>query len=291
MRSLFIAGLGGGTGSGGAPVVAKYLQRIYTEPVYGLGILPGSDEGGIYTLNAARSFKTFVDEVDNLLVFDNDSWRQSGESVAEGYTSLNRELVSQFGLLFRAGEIEANGDVAESVVDSSEIINTLASGGITTLGYAESQLQDSEGGDDGLLSSFSQSEPEVNTTESINRVTSLVRQATLGRLTLPCEVGSTQRALVVTGGPPAHLSRKGIERSRKWLEEETDTMEVRGGDYPYSDSGVVSVAVVLSGVTNIPRIKELQQVAVEAQDNIEEIKQEQQLEDDLMNNEELDSLF
>ncbi len=288
---LIVAGLGGGTGSGGAPVVAKYLKRIYTEPVYGLGILPGSDEGGIYTLNAARSFKTFVDEVDNLLVFDNDSWRQSGESVAEGYTSLNRELVSQFGLLFRAGEIEAGGNVAESVVDSSEIINTLASGGVTTLGYAESQLQESEGGGDGLLSSFSQSEPEVDTTESINRVTSLVRQATLGRLTLPCEVGSTQRALVVTGGPPAHLSRKGIERSRKWLEEETDTMEVRGGDYPYPDSGVVSVAVVLSGVTNIPRVKELQQVAVEAQDNIEEIKQEQELEDDLMDNEELDSLF
>jgi len=70
---LVVAGLGGGTGSGGAPVLAKHLKRIYTEPVYGLGILPGSDEGGIYTLNAARSFQTFVREVDNLMVFDNDS--------------------------------------------------------------------------------------------------------------------------------------------------------------------------------------------------------------------------
>ncbi|MFT4881102.1 MAG: cell division GTPase FtsZ, partial [Salinirussus sp.] len=72
---LIVAGLGGGTGSGGSPVVAKHLKRIYTEPVYGLGVLPGSDEGGIYTLNAARSFQTFVREVDNLLVFDNDAWR------------------------------------------------------------------------------------------------------------------------------------------------------------------------------------------------------------------------
>ncbi|MEF8882706.1 MAG: cell division protein, partial [Halapricum sp.] len=63
---LIIAGLGGGTGSGGSPVLAKHLKRIYTEPVYGLGILPSSDEGGIYTLNAARSFQTFVREVDNL---------------------------------------------------------------------------------------------------------------------------------------------------------------------------------------------------------------------------------
>ncbi|MFW5918353.1 MAG: cell division protein, partial [Haloferacaceae archaeon] len=41
---LIVAGLGGGTGSGGSPVLAKHLKRIYTEPVYGLGVLPGSDE-------------------------------------------------------------------------------------------------------------------------------------------------------------------------------------------------------------------------------------------------------
>lgn len=292
---LVIAGLGGGTGSGGAPVVAKHLHRIHSDPVYGLGILPGSDEGGIYTLNAARSFKTFVDEVDNLLVFDNDSWRQSGESVSEGYASLNRELVSQFGFLFRAGEIDGDGTVGESVVDSSEIINTLRSGGVTTLGYAESQLQGSESGSGGLLSRLFRSEPDVDPTEAINRVTSLARQATLGRLTLPCEVGSTQRALAVTGGPPAHLSRKGIERSRKWLEEETNTMEVRGGDCPYPDSDVVSVAVLLSGVTNIPRIEELQQVALEAQDAMEEVHQDEPTDDHDQNGvidaEELEFLF
>jgi len=58
-------------------VISKHLKRIYTEPVYGLGVLPRGDEGGIYTLNAARSFQTFVRRVDNLLVFDNDSWRKT----------------------------------------------------------------------------------------------------------------------------------------------------------------------------------------------------------------------
>jgi len=111
---LVVAGLGGGTGSGGAPVIARHLKRIHTEPVYGLGILPGSDEGGIYTLNAARSLKTFVDEVDNLMLFDNDAWRSSGESVGEGFDAINKELVHRFGVLFSAGEIEAGSDVAES---------------------------------------------------------------------------------------------------------------------------------------------------------------------------------
>jgi hypothetical protein len=41
-------------------------------------------------------------------------------------------------------------------------------------------------------------------------------------------------------------------------------MEVRGGDYPV-DSGYVAVVVLLSGVTSVPRIKELQAVAIEAQ--------------------------
>ena len=89
---LIVAGLGGGTGSGGSPVLAKHLKRIYTEPVYGLGILPGSDEGGIYTLNAARSFQTFVREVDNLLVFDNDAWRKTGESMESGYAEINDDV-------------------------------------------------------------------------------------------------------------------------------------------------------------------------------------------------------
>jgi len=290
---LIIAGLGGGTGSGGAPVLAKHLKRIYTEPVYGLGILPGSDEGGIYTLNAARSFQTFVREVDNLLVFDNDAWRQAGESVEGGYDEINEEIVTRFGVLFGAGEIEQGGEVAESVVDSSEIINTLAGGGVTTIGYASETVSQETSG--GLLSKFTSGGPEPqDAAATTNRITSLVRKAALGRLTLPCEIDGAERALLVSAGPPAFLNRKGIERGRKWLEEQTGSMEVRGGDYPIPSSGKVASVVMLSGVHEVPRIKELQQVAIEAQDNIEEIRAESEenlqelVEDD---EDELESLF
>ncbi|MFC6941015.1 tubulin/FtsZ family protein [Salinirubellus sp. GCM10025818] len=270
---LIIAGMGGGTGSGGAPVLAKHLKRIYTEPVYGLGILPGSDEGGIYTLNAARSFQTFVREVDNLLVFDNDAWRKAGESMESGYGAINEEIVRRFGILFGAGEVKRGGEVAESVVDSSEIINTLASGGISTVGYAREELQRDER-KKGLLSRFTGNgqEEEIDAATTTNRVTSLVRKATLGRLTVPCEVAGTERALLVMSGPPKYLNRKGIERGRKWLEEQTGSMEVRGGDYPVSSSNYVAGVVLLSGVTNVPRIKELQQVAIEAQENIDDLR-------------------
>ncbi|QSG07995.1 tubulin/FtsZ family protein [Halapricum desulfuricans] len=291
---LIIAGLGGGTGSGGSPVLAKHLKRIYTEPVYGLGILPSSDEGGIYTLNAARSFQTFVREVDNLLVFDNDAWRKTGESMESGYEEINDEIVKRFGILFGAGEVGAQGEVAESVVDSSEIVNTLDTGGVSTVGYAAEEVTDDSGG--GLLSRFKSdgTSDNMDAANTTNRITSLVRKAALGRLTLPCEINGAERALLVLSGPPAELNRKGIERGRKWLEEQTGSMEVRGGDYPVSDSSYVASVILLSGVHNVPRIKELQQVAIEAQENIDEIRAEseenleQLVEDD---EDELDPLF
>jgi cell division GTPase FtsZ len=290
---LIIAGLGGGTGSGGSPVLAKHLKRIYTEPVYGLGILPGGDVGGIYTLNAARSFQTFVREVDNLMVFDNDAWRKTGESVEGGYSQINDEIVRRYGVLFGAGEIEAGEDVAESVVDSSEVINTLSGGGISTVGYAAEGVEMESGG---LLSKFKGGgggENQMESANTTNRITSLVRKAALGRLTLPCEIDGAERALLVVSGPPKQLNRKGIERGRKWLEEQTGSMEVRGGDYPLNEPNVAA-SVLLSGVHNVPRIKELQQVAIEAQDNIEDIRQEseenlEQLVED--EEDELDPLF
>ncbi|PSQ07450.1 cell division protein [Halobacteriales archaeon QS_5_68_33] len=294
---LIIAGLGGGTGSGGSPVLAKHLKRIYTEPVYGLGVLPGGDEGGIYTLNAARSFQTFVREVDNLLVFDNDAWRKSGESMEGGYDEINDEIVRRFGVLFGAGEVGAGDAVAESVVDSSEIINTLAGGGVSTIGYAAEGVEPTN--DSGLLSRFTGGDDGglddsgMDAANTTNRITSLVRKAALGRLTLPCEIDGAERALLVMSGPPEHLNRKGIERGRKWLEEQTGSMEVRGGDYPVSENNVAA-SILLSGVHNVPRIKELQQVAIEAQDNIDDIRQqseaqlEELVEDD---QDELDPLF
>jgi cell division GTPase FtsZ len=259
---LLVAALGGGTGSGAAPVIAEYIREVYTEPVYGLGILPATSEGGIYTLNAARSFKTFVRRVDNLLVFDNEAWRKSGETLAGGYDDINREIASRFGTLFSAGEVDGRSAVAESIVDASEIVNTLEGGGVTSVGYATETLEERRG----LLARFSGDghDPSVDTT----RITGLVRQATLGRLTLPCEVSSGERALLVVSGPRSHLNREGVDAARTWLENEVGTMEARAGDYPTGDAQMTAT-VVLSGVTEVPRIERLQAIALETRDATE----------------------
>jgi len=284
---VIVTALGGGTGSGGSPVLAKHLKRIYEEPVYGVGILPSNSEGSIYSLNAARSFQTFVEEIDSLITFDNETWKQSGESVGQGYESMNDELIRRLGLLLSAGQInEESGTVGESVVDSSEIINTLGERGISSIGYASETVQTK---DKGLLDRFrSSSNDEIDDGQKTNRMTSLARKAALSRLTLECNVDSVERALVMFAGPPDHLSRKGIERSRKWIEEETGSMEVRGGDYPIPGSDKVACVILFAGVTDADRIKEMQQIAIEAQDSIDEIKQESEDNlDDLLQTEEM----
>jgi cell division GTPase FtsZ len=66
----------------------------------------------------------------------------------------------------------------------------------------------------------------------------------------------------MVAGPAPYLDRRGIERARRWLEEQTGSAEIRGGDYPL-DSDHVAAAVLLSGVAEIPRIEDLKAVAAE----------------------------
>ena len=253
---LVIAGLGGGTGSGGAPVLARRLKKLYEEPVYGLGILPAKGEGSLYSLNAARSLMSFMNEVDNLFLFDNEVWRTGGETVKEAYRDINEEIVRRFGILFGAGE--AN-EVGQMVVDAAEIMNTLKGGGISTIGYASEGIERK-----GALKKLFRKKGTMDTLDSVTRITSLTRRAVAGRLTIPCEPSSAERALIIAAGPPEELSRKGIEKSKERIEEMIRGTEVRGGDFPVVKSEHVATVVLFSGVSDIPRIKELQEMGAEA---------------------------
>jgi cell division GTPase FtsZ len=226
-----VAGLGGGTGSGGAPVLVQRLQKVYDLPIYGIGILPGADEGAIYQLNAGRSLKTLLREADATLLVENDAWREAGESLESGYEAINDAIARRVGLLLASGEV-VDG-VAESVVDSSEIINTFRAGGVAALGYA-----DALAGDDAAA--------------NVNTVMSTTRQALKTGMSLP-DTTRAEAALLVVAGRSEVISRKGVERSRKWLEEELETMQVRGGDFPLSTDRVASL-VLLGGVAGSDRL-------------------------------------
>jgi cell division GTPase FtsZ len=281
---MIVAGLGGGTGSGGTPVLVRQLKKVYHEPVYVLGILPAPEEGRLYSLNAARSLATLIKEADNTFIFDNSAWKNEGESVKSAFSRLNDEIVRRFGVLFRAGEIGKAG-VGEMVVDSSEIINTLRGGGISTVGYAIAAVNSTRGkrSVSGLIGGLAGSLKKREATEEVllgedrtAKIISLVRRAMLGRLTLPCDFSTAERALVLVAGPPDELDRKGIEKAKSWVEENIAGVEVRGGDYPVN-SNFVATVVLLSTIGSAPRIRELLSIARETKEDAARAQERQPL--------------
>lgn len=281
---MIIAGLGGGTGSGGTPVLVRQLKKVYHEPVYVLGILPAPEEGRLYSLNAARSLATLIKEADNTFIFDNNAWKNEGESVKSAFSRLNDEIVRRFGVLLRAGEVGKAG-VGEMVIDSSEIINTLRGGGISTVGYAiaavttkrsKTSVSGIIGGIKSTIRKREANEEVLLGEDRTAKIISLARRAMLGRLTLPCDFSTAERALVLVAGPPDELDRKGIEKAKSWVEENIAGVEVRGGDYPVN-SNYVAAVIILSTIGSAPRIKELLSIARETKGEVDRAQDRQPL--------------
>ncbi|MFW6017478.1 MAG: tubulin/FtsZ family protein [Halapricum sp.] len=262
---VIVAGLGGGTGSGGAPMLAHELKRIYDIPIYVLGVLPGRNEGAIYQANAGRSLKTVAREADSAILVDNDAWHDNEESLEASFDTINRNIAQRVGLLLAAGEVVEG--VAESVVDSSEVINTLRSGGIASIGYASAAAAE-------------------DSADNVNTIITATRNALLAGTSLPNAV-EAETALLVVAGDPDRIARKGVERARSWLEEETGSFEVRGGDFPL-ESDRLAALVLLGGVERSSRIDEFLERARQAHEQASEPSPDPS---DAFKNEQLDDLF
>jgi cell division GTPase FtsZ len=258
---LVVASLGGGTGSGAGAVLVERLQELYDKPVYVLGVLPEAAAGDRAALNAARSLRSIVPAADSVVLFDNDRWVDT-DADTDGYERANRELAARVVALF-AREDADPGSIGANTMDASDVIRTLAPGGVASIGYAETDLDDGGGFLSWLFSLLSGGDDGSDDRTDAVKIQSLVRQALNARLTLPCTASSAERVLVVLSGPPEELSRRGFESARQWLEEETETVEVLAGDDPRSGSSTVSAAVLLSNVTEVPRIDAIQRRAVE----------------------------
>lgn len=262
MDAVFVvAGFGGGTGGGVGPVIVEALTSVSELPIYVLGVLPTKAENGSVTLNAARSLQSFVTHGDNTILFDNESWYDEESPLAEQYGTLNETIAQRLLAVFAAGERQS-ADIAENRLDTSDVMRIMETGGVSTLGYAETDVHNPTTLFQRLRALFRNGEED--TTDAI-RIKALVKEAAESELTLPCDRSSTERALVVLSGPPHLCSRKGFEKARQWLEEETDTVVVLAGDEPRPTADDLRVAVLFSNVTTVPRIEALKEDAVLAE--------------------------
>jgi len=185
------------------------------------------------------------------MVFDNNAWKEGSDTVEDGYERTNFEIAKRVVRLLAAGEYDGS-TVSENAMDSSDINRTLAVGGVSTIAYAEADLDDSTRRQQGLLSRVRSGGGESEDANSATKVHGLVRRAVQSRLTCPAEVASAERALVVVSGPPSELSQKGLVRARQWLETEIDSVEVLAGDDPRQAAEDLSATVLLSNVTEVP---------------------------------------
>lgn len=256
---IVAAGIGGGTGAGVGAVLVEQCTAIFDGPVYALVALPHAEESETVSLNAARALQSFVRLADNVITFDNNAWVDSLEA-DEPFANVNDVIVERTLAVLSLGDFD--GTVAEKRVDRTDIIRTLEPGGITSIGMASTSIAM------GWRRWFRWLPwvglPDRDAQNDAMRLKQLVRRAVESTLSIECDITSTERALIVIAGPPEVISRKGFESARYWLEKETETVEIISGDEPDRRNTTLRAVVLLSNVTDVPRIDELQESGLTA---------------------------
>ena len=240
-----IAGLGGGTGSGSVPVIARRLKELYEQPVFILGVLPTRDEGDLMAENAAACLAELHPVVDGILVFDNDMWRKEAMPLEQTYGFMNYELVRPFPLLLAAGEV-AGTDIGIKVVDASDIIATWRD--LAFIGYWK--LKTNALGHGSSL--FSRKAIErVNVTLACSTV---VRNAAT-KMSGDFSPDKAGHVLIILAGRREHISMEGYSEARNWLRKYMPHAEIRGGDFPVRRAKELNAVLLVGGIRTIPRLR------------------------------------
>ncbi len=278
---LICCGLGGRLAAA-APAIVGEVRKSFIEPVFAVATLPCIREGERCVAVAAEDLERLQGITDAVILFDNEvhySRVQSGLARSDegapaavpatgqnlrldprsAYDILNERISRQIGLLLRAGEFDGDGkDVAEVVLDTGEVLNTLRGSGLVAIGYASEPLPRSISG---ILDRF---RPPSHTIESnqkkAQRMVALAKRAVYEEMSVACDLTSAGKALVLIAGPSDELSMRGFQTIRKWIDRNIAGLEMRSGDYPLRDTRFVGVAIVLSGLSNIPRVDEIRSI-------------------------------
>ncbi|MBL4716097.1 MAG: cell division protein FtsZ [Bacteroidia bacterium] len=138
-KMVFVtAGMGGGTGTGGAPVIAKAAKDLGLLTV-GIVTLPFGFEGGLRRTQALEGVNQLKDNVDSLLIISNDKLK-------EVYGNLT--LSEAFGHADNVLTTAAKG-IAEIItvagyinVDFKDVKKVLTNSGVAIMGSASSEGED-----------------------------------------------------------------------------------------------------------------------------------------------------
>ena len=285
--AIFICCGLGGSMADVAPHIATALRASIIEPIFGLFTLPCLSEGEKRSAKAADDIERLSPLLDGIILFDNETWskkihaqktalvkKDTGGAGIFGFGRskpdispadatrilLNEGIVRRISLILRAGEFKADGgiELAEVVMDSGEVLNTMKGMGFITIGYAVEHLPQHPFG---FLSrwrpvNFFAGEHK----KSASRIVELAKKAIYNEISTPCDMTSAAKALILVAGPSHELSLKGFMTVRKWIDRSIAGLETRSGDYPVTNTKYVAIIIMLSGLENIPRLTELNEI-------------------------------
>jgi len=281
---LVCCGLGGRM-AGIAPRIISEIRRSFMDPIFLLVTLPCRNEGKRHTARAVDQLETLECLADAVLLFDNETWYRrvqamvnasrreaagiekqveslipsGGHNPRDIYEYLNERIARRVGLLLRAGEFNEQGiEVAEVVLDAGEVLKTLEGRGYAAIGYAVEPLpRDWKS----MLLPWRHSGYFIESSQQrAARIVSLAKKAVYEEVSVPCDLTSADRALVLIAGPSRELSMKGFQSVRKWIDRSIAGLEMRSGDYPVKNTRYVGIIIMLTGLANVPRVDEMKEI-------------------------------
>jgi cell division GTPase FtsZ len=268
------AGLGGRMAEL-VPTIVSQLNDAFPDPVFTILTLPGRNEGVKVSARASETLAEIRKVSQATILFDNETWFKRTEdedsiknmveaknkaTIYEMFPVLNEMLARRVGLLLRAGEFNHKGvEAAEVVLDAGEVLNTLKEMDLVAIGYATEKLPTTWTNNMMKRIRVEKYLLEENQART-SRIVELAKQAVYREVSVPCDLTSSEKALVLIAGPSDELSMKGFQTVRKWIDRSIKGLEMRAGDYPVKSTQYVGVIIVLAGLENVPRVKELDEI-------------------------------
>ena len=136
--AFITAGMGGGTGTGGAPIIAKICKDLGVLTV-GIVSTPFTNEGPKRMRHAEAGIQQLRENVDTLLVISNDKLRhQYGNlKVREAFSKADDILATAAKCI--TDVITSNGQIN---VDFADVCTVMKNGGVAILGSATAEGED-----------------------------------------------------------------------------------------------------------------------------------------------------
>ncbi len=245
------AGMGGGTGSGAAPVVAKIAKE---KGILTVGVVtkPFAFEGKKRMENAESALENFINEVDSIIVIPN----QNLFRIADKNTTLKDAFVKADEVLYDGVRSITDLMIMPGLInlDFADVKKIMADKGKAIMGTGEAEGED--------------------------RARIAAEQALSNPILDDCSMKGAKGVLInITGGSDITLME--IDEAVNIIKEEVDENAelIFGSSYDDSLSGRIRVSIVVTGIDEEAQVQYLKNKEMNSYVNLDnEVKQEEEVE-------------